>query len=537
MKYSSQKIVQDFPDKIITKLKQADELIIKEYDFFTSGKNTFINNQNELINNINKFYNDLKEAFEIDHNNNINYINNYFSKVKKEFDKVDELLQNKKRIIDKGLNYISLLKNQNFIEIQLVDQLELIEQLNLNSLLDNNINNKINLFLFQIKNNMLLPELIINNKVYSLVQEIRSSFNIKINEKIFNEINIENININNVLSNKNKIDISNSSSLFMNHNEIYLQEENTELKNIIEDLCGYVNNLEINLSPKFIWFEPNSNNIYDIILDKNNIMKTEKIEYNYITNGSDINNNNKKNNIFNDEFRVSNINNELIYISGGELNLNENGTNNNKKIIKTLYEYSLNEKILKEKSHMKLGRIYHGNILINTSLFICGGLAQNLNITNSCEKYIIKENKWLDISPMKEELSKINLVQIDEKSFAIFGGEKKDNSFNYNIHYYRIDIDTWFVLDNFKIPKGLLFPGLCKIDNKYIIIFGGIEENGEENNHVFRMDISVGNYQQINKCLNIGGKVLYFPKYNNNEIHMLINHQNQKYPDRIVFNL
>ena len=83
------------------------------------------------------------------------------------------------------MNYINILKKQNFIEIKLVDQLDLIEQLNLNSLLDDNVNNQINLFLFQIKNNMLIPEISIDNKVYSLVQEIHETFNIKINQKFF----------------------------------------------------------------------------------------------------------------------------------------------------------------------------------------------------------------------------------------------------------------------------------------------------------------------------------------------------------------
>ena len=72
----------------------------------------------------------------------------------------------------------------------------------------------------------------------------------------------------------------------MNHNEIYLEEENSELKNLIEDLCDYINNLEINLESKFIWFEPNSSNIYQITLDKKNEINTEQIDYKYITNGA-----------------------------------------------------------------------------------------------------------------------------------------------------------------------------------------------------------------------------------------------------------
>ena len=537
METPSQNSVFDFSEKVISKLKQADDLLIKKYQFFIQGKNAFNQSKSDLINYTNKFYDDLKETFENDRAKNLELINNYFSKVKQEFDKVDELLQNNKRIVDKGLNYINILKRQNFIEIKLVDQLDLIEQLNLNSLLDDNINNQINLFLFQIKNNMLIPEISIDNKVYNLVQEMHETFNIKINQKFFEKNNIENININNLFqNNKDKIGINNLSSIFMNHNEIYLEEENSELKNLIEDLCDYINNLEINLESKFIWFEPNSSNIYQITLDKKNEINTEQIDYKYITNGAnDISNeniNNKKLYLFNDEFRISNTFGDLIYISGGASNIN-----NTKKILNTLHEYSLTGKTLKEKQHMKIGRTYHGIILINDVLYICGGVDQNLTTLNSCEKYSIKENKWENISSMYEPLSKINLVQIDDKTFAAFGGIKKDNVFNYNIHYYRIDSDTWFILENFVLPKGILFPGLCKIDEKYILILGGINENGEESKEIFKMDISRGNLEQIDKYLSIGGYSLYFPSFINNEIHLLLNHPNQKYPDRIVFNL
>ena len=126
----------NFPEKIISKLKQADDLLIKEYELFTSGKKSFIENQSKLTDYINKFFNDLKEAFELDRTKHLKLINDYFSKIKEEFDKIDELLQNNKRIINKGMNYINILKNQNFLEVRLVDQLELIEQLNLNSLLE-----------------------------------------------------------------------------------------------------------------------------------------------------------------------------------------------------------------------------------------------------------------------------------------------------------------------------------------------------------------------------------------------------------------
>jgi hypothetical protein len=82
-------------------------------------------------------------------------------------------------------------------------------------------------------------------------------------------------------------------------------------------------------------------------MDKNNIIKTEKIEYKYIDNGSNNNGIDIKNNyLINDEFRVSNVYGDLIYISGGILSNN----NNNKKILNNYFNYDRRTKgIIKRK--------------------------------------------------------------------------------------------------------------------------------------------------------------------------------------------
>ena len=80
METPSQSSVFDFSEKVISKLKQADELLIKKYNFFTQGKNKFIQSKNDLIYYINKFYDDLKETFENDRVKNLELINNYLSK-------------------------------------------------------------------------------------------------------------------------------------------------------------------------------------------------------------------------------------------------------------------------------------------------------------------------------------------------------------------------------------------------------------------------------------------------------------------------
>jgi hypothetical protein len=275
----SQKGSNNYSENILKKLKEADSLLIKEYELLLEGKNIFYNSKYQIINDINKYYADLKETFENEYNKNKQIIETHITQIEKEFDTIEELLKNNKRIINKSINYISVLINQSFFEVKLSDHLQLIEELKLNSLLDDNNNNKINLFLYQIKNNLLIPQINIDKTVVDLVQQIHNCFSIKIYDKFINSLKDKNINVNNILDEKNNNNNNNSlANNFMNNNPIYLEEESRELKDLIEDLCIYINKMDLN--PNFIWFEPNSNNIYDISLNNNGV-KAEKINYNY----------------------------------------------------------------------------------------------------------------------------------------------------------------------------------------------------------------------------------------------------------------
>lgn len=179
----------NFSQNILEKLKEVDALLIKKYKFFLSGKSQFYDIKQQSLNEINKYYNDLREIFENDYKQKFELINNYFTQVENEFNIIDELLQKNKRIIDKGINNMNILIKQSFIEIKLSDQLQLIDELKLNSLLDDNINNKINLFLFQIKNNLLIPKINIDKNVIELVQQIQNCFSININDKYSSKLN------------------------------------------------------------------------------------------------------------------------------------------------------------------------------------------------------------------------------------------------------------------------------------------------------------------------------------------------------------
>ena len=129
----SHKCSNNYSENIMKKLKEADALLIKEYEIFLEGKKIFNNSKNQIINDINKYYADLKQIFENEYNKNKQIVENYITQIEKEFNTIDELLQNNKRIVDKSINYITLLMNQSFFEVKLSDQLQLMEELKLNT--------------------------------------------------------------------------------------------------------------------------------------------------------------------------------------------------------------------------------------------------------------------------------------------------------------------------------------------------------------------------------------------------------------------
>lgn len=506
---------------IVKKLNEIDKVLIKEYQLLISGKNNFIIERENLTNTINNYYNSLKNSFEEEHKIKLKFINEYFDYKMKEFNEIDNLLQNNKTIINNAIKNINIILNQNFITIRLIEQISLIDELKINTLNDDNINNKIKYFLFQLKNNLIVPKIIIDNKVYKLVQEVHSCFSIFHNSLKLSNDTINNININNLVKNINENINNNSinevSKLYLNSNDIYIEDENNNLKKMIEEICLDLNKLK--LFPNFLWVQPNSDNIYECIKDDNKL-NFNKINYNY-NNIFQINNSEKKfNNLFDEDFRVINSDYSIIYIIGG--------INNN------TYEYSNINKTLTKKSSMNFIRKNHGIIHIKDFIYVCGGVDQNNNILNNCEKYDIKNNNWYNIKSMNEKLYKINLIKIDENAFACFGGLNSNNEFNHNIFYYRTDIDNWFILQNISLPYDIIYPGLCKV-SKYIFILGGINQNGQETDNVLRMDINTGEIKNMDKVMNAKGYCLYRSFVNNNKIQILMNHIGKDEPELIEY--
>lgn len=522
-------------DTILNKLKETDEILIKEYQLFLTGKNYFINEKSKLIMTIDKYFSNLIESFQNEHKNKIYFIEKYYKQKNLEFNEIDELLQKNKRIINKAIRNINTLKTQKFLEVKLSDQLTLIEELELNTLLDDNINNKIKYFLYQIKKNIITPKIIINENVYKLVQNVHGSIVIEVKTpnasfSSINSLNLDNIidmsnnssdNNNSNKKDKNKNSIGNNNPLisnFINNNDIYLEEESNEIKNLIDDVCQYINKLE--LTPNFFFIQPNSNNIFECQL-KNSSTNLLRVGLSDTYNNSII---------FGEDFRYIQLGSKFLYITGGQ---------KHSKIKNDVYEYNILTKEIEQRTPMIEGRKNHGILSSDKKVFVCGGEGENGFVLDNFEMFDCNLNRWENLPKMKLKLQKINLVWINEYTIACFGGINEEGGYNNVISYFRTDINTWFLIDNVFMPYGgVAYPGLCKISEDWLLVMGGSNQNNQEVTDVYKMDINTGTFAKLNQQLNYGGYFLCSPCLTSkNEINIFLNQKNLEWPIRYIFNI
>ena len=163
-----------------------------------------------------------------------------------------------------------------------------------------------------------------------------------------------------------------------------------------------------------------------------------------------------------------------IYLSGGLSNEKKGKTLN------TLYKYNKYQKTLSIKNPMNKARKAHGFIFLNESLYVCGGLNEADEALDSCERYHIKNEAWVNISKMQKKSSYFTLTSFGNNYIFKYGGVSS-GSF---IERYEIQSDKWVEINYFAENKNFIIPSLCggiQINDRDIFIFGGIENHSEVN--------------------------------------------------------
>jgi len=116
-----------------------------------------------------------------------------------------------------------------------------------------------------------------------------------------------------------------------------------------------------------------------------------------------------------------------IYILGG---INDDGELN------TTYKYDVNNAQFIKLSDMNMKRAEMATCVFDNKIYTFGGLSNN-TATDNAEVYDVANNKWNNITTLPRKLTNGVCLNIDNQFIAIFGGvDENNNSLNSVIKYY-----------------------------------------------------------------------------------------------------
>ena len=187
--------------------------------------------------------------------------------------------------------------------------------------------------------------------------------------------------------------------------------------------------------------------------------------------------------------------------------------------------YDINDiKLLKP---MKIRRYSHSCIYLSNYIYCIGGYGYNEDRSGSsssliislksCEKYDIKRKEWKLIKELNSARACFGRCIYNDNIF-VFGGYDNKNILS-SIEKYEPITDIWITY-HIKLPMKIAELGIININNKYIFILGGIDENKNllDNVYIGRLDHNFVNYswREGPKLIcprNVGNNVFHWNNY------------------------
>lgn len=136
-----------------------------------------------------------------------------------------------------------------------------------------------------------------------------------------------------------------------------------------------------------------------------------------------------------------------------------------------------------KRKNMLLKRFGHNLVYLNGAVYALGGfshkdLPNEVPVTlASCERYSIHDNSWQYVSTMNESRAFASTVTLDNQYIYIMGGMHDFNVLQ-TIEKYDCNSDAWLSV-YFKLPIPLAKHGAVVVDNKSILICGGMSSDCE----------------------------------------------------------
>lgn len=78
----------------------------------------------------------------------------------------------------------------------------------------------------------------------------------------------------------------------------------------------------------------------------------------------------------------------------------------------------------------------------NKEVYVFGGGFHD-GVTDHCEKYSTKLNKWTEIKPMTQQKCNVSACILNNQSIFVIGGYNYGNPNDIDIEKYSINFDSW----------------------------------------------------------------------------------------------
>ena len=469
--------------------------------------------ENSIINYYDTLINKLINRKEYMLNILYNYIdekNSYYNLLLEKLSSLSKLSKDKIKKVDTAI------KIQEKNDISDTDKIDFISSLDLNSLEDNDFIKQLNFTLNEIKSGYIPTVLYDKNEnIEKFAETVINYLTLNI-ENIINYSEYENSINSNIKqlkeNNDSKKEIDNSFSLFKEENIQKKKDEahkklNHFFDNKINELSNSFSKMDLSNSPitKLLWFNQGTNKIFSYDLTGNNQIWKEI--------------NNMNNFTIPISPSISQLSNDIAFISGGCTKINE--------VSKKCYLYKkgkfelLNDMFNERRNHFSLR--------VNEYIYVCGGIDNNSNHLNSCEKYSLQYEKWIKCSPLNIERSHLSLCNVNNKYIYAIGGENKKNGFLDSIEKYSILGDSWECM-KIKLPYKLECVGCITSNNKEIVIFGGYCPQKIKRETIIKYNIDTQKINFSDKQLNILGWSIYMPIKINNYINVILGGDENEQP-------
>lgn len=114
------------------------------------------------------------------------------------------------------------------------------------------------------------------------------------------------------------------------------------------------------------------------------------------------------------------------------------------------------------KAAMNESRNAHAIAMCKGAVYVMGGFSGKQRL-NSVEKYLIKEDKWVTMAPMKDKRHYLSACTINDEHIYAFGGffGSTEQEINDTIEMYEVERNMWTVLTvRMKVSQNMIL-NLC----------------------------------------------------------------------------